>query len=185
MRAFADHRIARAVRRRTKPTISRLPSADFRSSEGAYSSCAACSASTKLDENLVEYFLRPRFRCPVSGYAFGAARQSFEFGDAAHGLPAGCHSPGVGRTLAVTVSAHAYELARSTPTNLVRARLRTCPLAPRSRRYADVHEPLAEVHRARSHSGLCHRRHRLDDDVDASVRRAARAWKSSLNTESA
>lgn len=115
MRAFADHRIARAVRRRTKPTISRLLSADFRSSEGAYSSCAACSASTKLDENRVKYFLRPRFRCPVSGYAFGAARQSFEFGDAAHGLPAGCHSPGVGRTLAVTVSAHAYELARSRP----------------------------------------------------------------------
>ncbi len=56
-----------------------------------------CSDSTKLDENPAKYFLRPGFRFPACGYPSGAARQSFEFGDAAHGLPTGCHSPGAGR----------------------------------------------------------------------------------------
>lgn len=30
---------------------------------------------------------RPEFRFPISGYSYGAARQSYEFGAAAHGLP--------------------------------------------------------------------------------------------------
>ncbi len=82
---------------------------------------------------------RPEFRFPISGYSYGAARQSYEFGAAAHGLPTGCHSPGGWVALVVTVFAQAYEFSRSR--------------RPGLRRYADVHGPLAEVHRARSHSG--------------------------------
>lgn len=48
---------------------------------------------------------RPEFRFPISGYSYGAARQSYEFGAAAHGLPTGCHSPGVGRPRSDSVCA--------------------------------------------------------------------------------
>ena len=108
-------------------------------------------------------------------FRYPATRTVRQDSHTSSGLPRTACLPAVTRrgwvALVVTVFAQAYEFSRSR--------------RPGLRRYADVHGPLAEVHRARSHSGLCHRRHRLDCDVDASVRRAARARKSSLNTESA
>ena len=50
-------------------------------------------------------------------------------------------------------------------------------------RCAVMPKTLAEIHQARNRAGVCHRPHRLDDDVEPSVRRATGAWKNSLRSK--
>lgn len=89
---------------------------------------------------------------PSFDFRYPATRTVRQDSHTSSGLPRTACLPAVTRrgwvALVVTVFAQAYEFSRSR--------------RPGLRRYADVHGPLAEVHRARSHSGLCHCRHRLD-----------------------
>lgn len=113
----------------------------FSIQQKAHASWAVCSASTMFEENPPDQILLGRsfdFRYPATR----TVRQDSH--TSSGGLPRTACLPAVTRrggwvALVVTVFAQAYEFSRSR--------------RPGLRRYADVHGPLAEVHRARSHSG--------------------------------